>query len=203
LSVLEDTIGVVHRLLVTDRRAHIIAERVAALLPEEATVLDIGCGNGIVSSLVMNLRPDVRISGVDIVVRDECRIEATVFNGCVIPLEADSVDAVLLIDVLHHTEDPNVLLAEAKRVARKAIVLKDHAVKGLLATPTLRFMEWFGNAPYGIVITNNFWTPEMWRDAFRFHGLEAEEFSERIGIYPWPASLLFDRSLHFLGHLIP
>ena len=81
LNVMESTAGIVHRSVVTDRRTHVLAERVAALLPREATVLDTGCGNGIILSLVMNLRPDVRISGVDIVVRDECRIEATVFNG--------------------------------------------------------------------------------------------------------------------------
>ena len=33
-------------------------------------------------------------------------------------------------------------LREAKRVARRAIVIKDHACDGFLAWPTLRAMDW-------------------------------------------------------------
>jgi 2-polyprenyl-3-methyl-5-hydroxy-6-metoxy-1,4-benzoquinol methylase len=35
-----------------------------------------------------------------------------------------SFDVVMFVDVLHHTKDPMVLLREARRVARRAIVVK-------------------------------------------------------------------------------
>jgi hypothetical protein len=48
--------------------------------------------------------------------------------------------------VLHHANDPTVLLKEAKRGARSTIAVKDHTMDGTLAYQTLRFIDWVGNA---------------------------------------------------------
>ena len=61
-----------------------------------------------------------------------------------LPCADAGADVVLFVDVLHHTSDPLPLLAEARRVARQAIVIKDHLCDGWLADPTLRLMDWFG-----------------------------------------------------------
>jgi ubiquinone/menaquinone biosynthesis C-methylase UbiE len=55
----------------------------------------------------------------------------------------------MFVYVLHHTNDPEVLLREAQRVALKAVVLKDHTRNGLLAYTTLRFMDWVGMPTMG------------------------------------------------------
>ena len=36
------------------------------------------------------------------------------------------------------------LLREAVRVARQAVLIKDHLVEGTFAYSTLRFMDWWG-----------------------------------------------------------
>ena len=55
----------------------------------------------------------------------------------------------MFVDVLHHTDDPMVLLREAGRVASGFVLIKDHTQNGILAGRRLRFMDWVGNARHG------------------------------------------------------
>ena len=68
----------------------------------------------------MRQRPDLEITGVDVLVRPKNHIPVQLFDGRQLPFPDQSFDAVMFVDVLHHTDDPSVLLREAKRVARKA-----------------------------------------------------------------------------------
>ncbi len=192
-----------HGALVFDRRTRVLSERLAALLPENARVLDVGCGDGLIDHLIAERRPDVTITGVDLIVRPETHIPVTPFDGQRIPFDAGAFDVVMFVDVLHHTEDPEILLAEARRVANRAVVLKDHTRDGLLAGPTLRFMDWVGNAPHGIPLPYNYWPERRWREAFAELGLTPEVWLNNLGLYAAPANWLFDRSLHFIARLNP
>ncbi len=192
-----------HGALVFDRRTQVLSERLAALLPENARVLDVGCGDGLIDHLIAERRPDVTITGVDLIVRPETHIPVTPFDGTRIPFDAGAFDVVMFVDVLHHTEDPAILLAEACRVASRAVVLKDHTRDGLLAGPTLRFMDWVGNAPHGIPLPYNYWPEQRWREAFAGLGLTPEVWLNKLGLYAAPANWLFDRSLHFIARLNP
>jgi ubiquinone/menaquinone biosynthesis C-methylase UbiE len=107
-----------------------LAARLAPLFPDNATILDIGCGDGTVDQQILNRRPDVSIKGVDLLVRPGARIPVATFDGQQIPYEDASFDVALFVDVLHHTEDPQILLSQATRVARKAIIIKDHFRRG-------------------------------------------------------------------------
>ena len=196
-----DVIGTLHGRLVFGRRTRVLAEHLAQVLPEAGRVLDVGCGDGTIDRLVMDLRPGLQIEGIDILVRPVTHIPVTLFDGDHIPFPDNSFDAVVFVDVLHHTNDPAALLAEARRVARRCIVIKDHLAEGLLAWTTLRFMDWVGNAPHGVVLPYNYWRESQWQTAFSDTGLSVEEWRSRIGLYPWPASMVFDRRLHFVARL--
>ena len=116
-------------------------------------------------------------------------------------LDDDAVDYALMVDVLHHTDDPTILLREAARVSRRGVVVKDHDVVGLAARPTLRFMDWVGNAHHGVVLPYNYWTPGQWKAAFEALGLRQHGRTSDIPLYPFPASLMFGRRLHFATRL--
>ena len=184
---------------VINRRARVLSSHLARLLPRDATVLDVGCGDGWVASLIAKQRPDLRIRGVDILLREGTRIPVERFDGERLPFEDRAMDAVTVIDVLHHTEEPGTLLLEAARVARWGVVIKDHLLRGPFARATLRFMDRVGNRRYGVALPHNYWTSEQWAREFEDQGLAVERWDGRLGLYPWPATLLFDRALHFIA----
>lgn len=180
-----------------------LTEHLVRLLPRGASVLDIGCGDGSIDVSIKQARPDVEIKGIDTMVRKTTGIPVTPFDGATIPFTDKSFDVVMFADVLHHTNDPLVLLREAKRVARQVVVLKDHTCDGAFDGYTLRLMDWVGNAPYGVALPYNYWSEQQWRRAFDSLDLKMRTWSGKVGLYPWPASLLFDRSLHFVATLTP
>jgi len=196
-------IATIHDKYVFSRRIQVLARELAAVIPANAAVLDVGCGDGNIARLLMAARPDVTITGIDVLVRPTTHIPVTRFDGVSIPFPDRSSDVVMFVDVLHHTEDPRVLLSEARRVARSAVILKDHCRDGVLANSTLRFMDWVGNARHGVVLPYNYWPEARWREAFHELGLATDEWKPKLGLYPWPFSLMFDRHLHFVARLSP
>ena len=193
----------VHEQHIADRRVRVLCGHVAALLPPEGRVLDVGCGDGRLAWLMTQQRPDLELHGLDVLVRPGTLVPVKRFDGHVIPHGDASVDAVLLIDTLHHAEDPMGLLREAVRVARQAVVIKDHTREGLFAHSTLRFMDWVGNARYGVALPYRYWTRRQWDEAFGLLGWCLKVWKARLGLYPWPASVVFERSLHFIARLEP
>ena len=103
----------------------------------------------------------------------------------------------MFVDVLHHTLDPHALLGEARRVAGRGILIKDHQCDGLGAGQIQRFMDWFGNAPHGVALPHNYWSKKQWDKAFLALDLKIQVWHSRLGLYPFPANLIFERSLHF------
>src|SRR5215813_5912604 len=97
-------LGKVHEVLVHRRRVKVTAELLAERIPPNSQVLDIGCGDGSISRQIMQLRPDVRIRGVEVLPRAECKIECDPYDGKHLPFADNSFDACMMVDVLHHTE---------------------------------------------------------------------------------------------------
>jgi SAM-dependent methyltransferase len=149
-----------HDRWVHGRRVRVLSDHLAELLPETGTVLDVGCGDGFVDALVMKRRPRLEISGIDVVLRGHAHIPVTHFDGTRIPHDDASVDVVMLVDVLHHTTTPVELLHEALRVSRKGLVVKDVTIgdPDLLAEPTLKAMDWVGNARHDVPLPYHFFT---------------------------------------------
>ena len=183
------------------RRIRVLAGHIAALLPRDATVLDVGAGDGQVARLVMDQRPDVKIRGVDVMARATSHIPVEIFDGTHLPHEDREFDAAMMVDVLHHAADQHALLKEMVRVVKSTVVIKDHLADGFLARPTLAFMDWVGNARYGVSLPYSYWTSSQWTQSFSALGLRVAEWRDALGIYPWPASMAFDRKLHFVAKL--
>ena len=196
------TIGLAHRKLVAGRRVEVLANWFAQLLPAGSRVLDVGCGDGLISAVLQSKRPDIAVEGTDVLPRGHTHIPVQIFDGRRLPFENASFDVVLFSDVLHHTEDPIVLLQEARRVAR-CILIKDHYREGLAANTRLRLMDWVGNARFGVALPYNYWSQTQWRDAWEKLGLRSERQVTELGLYPFPANWVFGAKLHFIALLSP
>jgi len=196
-----DITGSIHELYVAPRRVGVLAGLLAPLLPESGRVLDVGCGDGGVSQAILRLRPALHIEGIEVLPRGTPEISVSAYDGKHIPFADKSFDAVMFVDVLHHTADPAQLLLDAARVAAKCVVIKDHTAEGLLAHATLRLMDRVGNARHGVALPYNYWRRKRWQQEFVRVGLSPVIWKDSLHLYPWPASWLFDRSLHFVSRL--
>jgi SAM-dependent methyltransferase len=188
-----------HNSHVHSRRVVVLADRVSALLPADASVLDVGAGDGLLARRVLMRRQDLRWTAVDTLERPHAHVAVELFDGGHLPYADKTFDIALFVDVLHHVDDPVGLLREAIRVTRSGILIKDHLREGILAGPTLRFMDWVGNAGWGVRLPYNYWDAAKWEDACRELRLRPVRMERRLGLYPWWADWLFGRSLHFIA----
>jgi SAM-dependent methyltransferase len=191
-----------HRALVFGRRARVLADALTPLIPAEArSVLDIGCGDGTIASLIAERRPDLGIEGVEVIPRPACRIQCRAFDGATLPFPEQSFDVCLFVDVLHHTTDVTQLLREAARVSRYCVILKDHLSENSFDHATLQAMDWVGNRPHGVTLTYNYQSLRQWQEHFAACGLRSAQLSTALPLYPFPFSLFFGRKLHFAAQL--
>jgi SAM-dependent methyltransferase len=190
-----------HDAFVFRRRVRVLAEALASEIPQRGSVLDIGCGDGSIASVISRLRPDIAIQGVEVMARPTCRIKCTPFDGAKLPFPDGAFDLCLFVDVLHHTTDIATSLKEAARVSRCFVLIKDHASENWLDHSTLSLMDWVANRPHGVKMTYNYQSREQWSQLFRQSGLRESVRTEKIDLYPVPFNLAFGRGLHFISLL--
>lgn len=191
-----------HAALIFGRRVEALADALASAIPTgPARILDLGCGDGQVAVALMRRRPELTIEGVDVLVRPVTHIPVTRYDGVTLPFPDKSFDHVTIVDVLHHTDDPAAVLAEAARVARSGVVVKDHLREGWLAGPVLRLMDWVGNRGHDVRLPYNYLDGDEWRAAFGAAGVVEAQRREKLGLYPVPLSWFFERRLHFVSRL--
>lgn len=195
-------LGLVHGGWVHPRRVRVLADLLAPMIPADARVLDVGCGDGLLARALLERRPDIRLQGVDLLVRPGAAIPVSAFDGRSLPFADRAFDVVMAVDVLHHADSPEALLAELARVGRR-VLLKDHLRDGVLAEPTLRLMDRVGNARHGVALPFHYLSRNEWQRAFSALGLQVERWVSKVPIYAPPASWIFGRGLHFvalIGH---
>jgi len=194
-------IGRWHDVLVHQRRVRVLARMLAAWIPPSSKVLDIGCGDGTVGSLIAGFSPGISIEGVEVAARPSCRIPCREFDGSSLPCADGAFDLCVLVDVLHHTADVRSLLREAARASRRHVLIKDHLDENGLDRATLRLMDWVGNRPHGVVLPYNYQSRAEWQSHFAACGLREVNSTSNIPLYPAPFSWVFGRKLHFIALL--
>ncbi len=105
-------------------RANLIFKRIYPFIKNSKTVIDIGCGEGLISHLLK--KKGKNVASVDIadksVIPD---FKVIVYDGKKLPFSRQKFDIALLLTVLHHTPDPQIVFEEAARVASKVIIIED------------------------------------------------------------------------------
>lgn len=161
-----------------------VQEKLAALSPYLAVkerVLDIGAGNGV-------LCQQLRRRGQEVVALDTANLSfiddivPVVYDGVVMPFRADAFDVALIITVLHHCKDPNAVLAEARRVARRILVIEEIHENTFEKYCTYAIDSLFNFQFFDHPRSNK--TDAGWRALFRNLDLEVTDavYSRSIGI---------------------
>lgn len=167
------------------------------------TVLDAGCGDGLVSQRAEDAGYVVK--ALDVVDYRVPKLHVQfrlVGDGDVWPLKSASVDNVLLLTVLHHSEVPLRVLGESVRIARKRVVviesvfgvqpqdvkmLDKHARAfarlGSSQASYTAFIDWFYNRVIhdDVPVPLRFRSVNDWRVVFRDFGLR-ELRIEHLGL---------------------
>jgi SAM-dependent methyltransferase len=194
-------VGRLHQSLVFGRRVRVLAERLAVEIAPNSSLLDIGCGDGSISSLIQSAVPGVQIQGIETAERPGCLIACQHFDGVHIPFPSGAFDVSILVDVLHHTKAIPDLLAEAARVSRRFVLIKDPVCESALDFRTLQFMDWVGNRSHGVVLPYNYQSRAQWMTFFAACGLRVHSWNGDLPLYTTVFNGVFGRGLHFVALL--
>ena len=135
----------IHGRYIHNRRARVLSNSMASLIPEHFQVLDVGCGDGLLAHLIAQKRPDLKLTGVDVLLRDRGHIPVAQFDGQSLPYGDASFDAVMFVDVLHQCRESQNLVCVKLRVSpaglssSKIILWRDF-------WPVQRFVSWIMSA---------------------------------------------------------
>jgi SAM-dependent methyltransferase len=193
----------IHSSTVSKRRIRQLSSHLTQLLLNQQILvgLDVGSGSGeLAHNLEVNY-PNLKMFGVDVLLREDTAIEVVKFDGERLPFADKSYDFVILIDVLHHTQEPLELLQECVRVSRQFILIKDHICESCWDRVRLSFMDWVGNRAYDVQLPYNYLSENQWMTLYGQTGLVCERKINKLRLYPQPFSLIFDSYLHFLAKL--
>jgi ubiquinone/menaquinone biosynthesis C-methylase UbiE len=115
---------------------HVALRYVSALMREFDlnSVLDVGTGTGRAVVYLRHAHPGAFVVGVEpvesLLARARAKMDVTgaglvSASGYRLPFADTSFDAVCQFGVLHHVKDPNVVVGEMMRVAKRAVLLSD------------------------------------------------------------------------------
>ncbi len=171
----------------------------------QVKLLDIGCGGGVLTEEIAQLR--CQVTGIDIsprsiaiakthAARGGLTIDYRVSSGTQVPFDPESFDAVSCCDVLEHIPDWMQVIAEASRVLKPGGLFlfdtinrtqqsKVQFIFGLQEFPLTRLM------PPDTHVWKMFIKPEELKSAFQQHGLNMEDM-QGGKITKNPLSVLWD-----------
>lgn len=190
-----------HRLAVQAPRTERLGGVLASLVGHASSLLDVGCGSGELARFVASRAGAQRVEGVDILVQPAPHVPVARYDGRSLPYPDASFDVVLVSDVLHHAEAPETLLAEALRVAKQAVVVKDHFAFGPVSRRLLLAMDLAANGFYDIAVRGTYLDPPAWLRLFEDVGATIERLEWPLHVHAPVLRLIAPSELQFAARL--
>lgn len=155
-----------------DRSKRILSS-VTTYLKKEKPILDIGSGSGHNLHQLKKLGYK-KLDCVDVVDMSVFPEEKPkIYDGKKLPYKNGEFDVAMLITVLHHTPDPELIVKEASRVAKRLIIVEDTYNSSLQKYATF-LMDSIGNMEFkGHPHTNK--TDKEWLRLFKRNDLKLIE----------------------------
>src|SRR3989344_699366 len=99
-------------------RSNVVVDRISPYIKTSKKIIDIGSGTGDIAFLLE--KGGKNVTPVDVGDFHGPRLVKTIiYDGKTLPFPNRSFNTALLLMVMHHTPDPDVVFAEAARVAKE------------------------------------------------------------------------------------
>ncbi|MBN2120934.1 MAG: methyltransferase domain-containing protein [Candidatus Omnitrophica bacterium] len=193
-----------HVKFTSQKRINVIKASILNILPKNEVFdswLDVGTGDGVLMQQIYKSIEDriMSLKGLDIRMCLDSLVPSAVYDGQRVPFFENSFYIVSFIDTLHHTHDIFSLLKEAKRVAKKYVLIKDVLYEKEWQLISLRVQDWFGNVATGCPLVYNFLKKKQWQEVFERLGLKILVLRSSIEFkYLFPFNVLCPGCLHFI-----
>ncbi len=186
-----------HRPIYLSRLNELTRQIVPHLKPGDE-VLDVGCGFGELGRTLAD-SADVRVTGLERAPRGNELIPVAPYDGGTIPFPDGNFDAVILADVLHHERDPERLIGECARVARRLLIIKDHKADTWFQHKRVSLMDWAANAPYDVPCLYRYLSQAGWDDLHRRMRHQVVARLNGMDLYPPMVNLIFGGKLQYMA----
>jgi len=110
------------------------------------SVLDIGTGSSIPIHVFAEIFPQIRFMTIDVTdARQRKKLPFVIYDGISIPFDDLEFEGSVLNETLHHCEEPELVLLEARRVAKSVFVIEH------FPSPDASFSELYETEIYALL----------------------------------------------------
>lgn len=167
----------------TRQRSENFARYLSKLIPDKSEILDFGCGNMYTSRELLKIRPDLQITGIDVIRDqnlDDAALEDThlkfdLLTTRALPYKDGTFDATIALTVMHHTDNPEFYLSELKRVTKSSgsILLIEEMYTNAFDKILISSHDWILNKlKEGVPVPLNFRSNKHYLEEFKRQGLD-------------------------------
>lgn len=152
------------------KRAQIKFSLFNNFLTSNASIIDVGTGSGQFAQLLQE--KGFTMQAVDVVNKTNAStIIPKIYDGTTLPFENNSFDIGMLITVLHHCPQPEIVFQETVRVSKKRIFVLEDVYTNLV----MKYATWFADSIanfefFGHPHTNK--SEAEWEALFKAHQLK-------------------------------
>jgi len=186
-----------------------ISKKIEFILKKEAknkkkiSIVDFGCGSMEISKKIQHNKFIKKIAGVDIFKSKFKYKKLEYFQYKKIKdLKKFKCDVILLVDVLHHigVNESFKLLKELSKYS-KLIIIKDHFEHGQISRQLLRFVDFYANYAYGVVIPKIYYSEKTWIKTIKLSKLKQLYFEKNFQQHDGLFNLILNKKHHFISVL--
>lgn len=148
-----------------------IGSSIISGLPEKVVrILDVGCGDMMISQEVFNHFRNKRVKciGLDVIDTNLTDLQPVLYDGVTFPFPDNYFDFVYTSFTLHHCDDPTKILAEMKRVSNKRIVIVEEIYENQITKYVTHINDWIFNRLESLTVNIpfNFKKDNEWHQIF-------------------------------------